>query len=186
MSKLGVILTSSLLLVIGATACSPENSTPKLPATQASSPTDPTASELLESQPTPQVTETEEPASTPTPEPTVEREPIIPLGAKADFTASEDNIGIEGSVEVRSATELVIRDFVFLVYEAPGVDIRLGIGDDFTDSIAVSLKDITGKEFDGRVVNLRIPDSAFDGRAFDSIAVYCYVTGEVFDSVRFE
>ena len=35
-------------------------------------------------------------------------------------------------------------------------------------------------------MTLTIPDSAFDGRTFNSISVFCYETGEIFDWVVFE
>ena len=80
----------------------------------------------------------------------------------------------------------MIKNFVFLAEEAPGVDIRLGVGDDFSDEVAVSLKDITGKTYEGRSLTLTIPAAAFDGRTFDSIGVFCYDNGDLFDWVTIE
>ena len=80
-----------------------------------------------------------------------------------------------------SATQIQIRDFVFLAAEASGVDIRLGVDRNFEDDVAVSLKDITGDTYEGGSLTLTIPDEAFDGRTFNSIGVVCYDNGEVFD-----
>ncbi|WP_420640936.1 hypothetical protein [Candidatus Leptofilum sp.] len=120
--------------------------------------------------------------SAPTPMP----EPVIPVGSTASWTATDDITGIEGEIEFLSATQLVIRDFVFLAAEAPGVDIRLGVGNDFSDEVSVSLRDITGKTYEGRSLTLMIPAMAFDGRTFDSIGVVCYDNGDVFDSAPIE
>jgi hypothetical protein len=127
-----------------------------------------------------------EPAETPTPEPTLEYFEIIPIGSTADFTASADLAGIAGMVEVTAVNQIKISDFVSLVGAAPGVDIRLGLDRDFSGGVAVSLRDITGQDFEGRTVTLTIPDSAFDGRTFNSISVFCFETGEIFDWVIFE
>jgi hypothetical protein len=127
-----------------------------------------------------------EPAVSPTPEVVVEYYETIPIGATADFTASNDIAGIEGQVEVISETEIKIRDFVSLVAPAPGVDIRLGVDGDISDEAAVVLKDITGKTYEGRSLTLTIPDAAFDGRTYDTIAVMCFETGELFDKTTFE
>lgn len=64
---------------------------------------------------------------------------VLPVGATADWTTSNDLVGIQGLVEVISERELVVRDFVLLVEEAPGVDIRLGVGNDFSGEVAVRL-----------------------------------------------
>lgn len=64
---------------------------------------------------------------------------VLPVGATADWTTSNDLVGIQGLVEVISERELVVRDFVSLVEEAPGVDIRLGVGNDFSDEVAMRL-----------------------------------------------
>jgi hypothetical protein len=130
--------------------------------------------------------ETMEAGETATPEPAVEYYEAIAAGSTADFTASNDVAGIEGLVEVRSETEIVIRDFVSLVSAAPGVDIRLGVDGDVSDDVAVVLRDITGKDFEGRSLTLTIPDRAFDGRTYDTIAVMCWETGEIFDQVSFK
>ncbi len=127
-----------------------------------------------------------EPADTVTPEPVVEYYELIPAGSTADLTASNDIAGIEGMVEVRSETEIVIRDFVSLVSAAPGVDIRLGVDGDVSDDVAIVLRDITGKDFEGRSLTLTIPDRAFDGRTYDTIAMMCWETGEIFDQATFE
>jgi len=84
-------------------------------------------------------------------------------------------------VEFISATQIRIRDFVFLAAEAPGVDIRLGVDRNFEDDVAVSLKDITGDTYEGGSLTLTIPDEAFDGREFNSIGVVYYDNGDVFD-----
>jgi hypothetical protein len=121
------------------------------------------------------------PTRTPAPTPTIDYQPLFPIGSTADWTASSDAIGIEGAVEFISATQLRIRDFVFLAAEAPGVDIRLGLDRNFDNGVAVSLKDITGDIYDGGSLTLTIPDEAFDGRQFNSIAVVCYDNGDIFD-----
>lgn len=137
--------------------------------------------------PEPAPTDSPEPAPTQTPEPTAEVEtsedptPLFAIGATASWTESNDVLGIEGEIEYISATEIVIRDFLFLASEAPGVDIRLGIDDDFTDGVGVSLKDITGKTYEGRSFTLTIPAEGFDGRSFNSIGVFCFDTGDLFD-----
>ena len=123
---------------------------------------------------------------TPEPQPTIEYSEIIPLGAIADWTASDDIAGIEGLVEVIDFNQIRITEFVSLVSPAPGVDIRLGMGRDFSDEVAVVLRDITGRDFEGRSLTLTIPDAAYDGRTFDSIAVFCWETGEIFDWAQFE
>lgn len=127
-----------------------------------------------------------EPTSELTTELLAEPEPLFEIGATANWTETKDPVGIEGEIEYVSATEIVIRNFVFLAEEAPGVDIRLGVGNDFSDEVAVSLRDITGRTYEGRTVTLTIPPAGFDGRAFDSIGVYCYDTGELFDWALFD
>lgn len=148
------------------------------------------ATDTLELEPTasPEPTATPEPTVSPepTPAPTAESEPLFELGATANWTETNDPIGIEGEIEYISATEIVIRNFVFLAEEAPGVVIRLGVGDDFSDEVAVSLRDITGRTYEGRTVSLTIPPAGFDGRTFNSIGVYCYDTGDLFDWAVFE
>lgn len=147
----------------------------RIPPTETAVPptTAPTATELP---PTPQ----------PTPAATVARTPLWAIGSTADWTATNDPVGIEGRVEVISADQIVVRGFVSFVSEAPGVDIRLGVGGDFSDAVAVSLKDITGDEYDGRTLTLTLPDAAFDSRTFDSIGVFCFDTGDLFDYALFE
>ena len=131
----------------------------------------------------PDPTVTASPAATVTMMTTLEDpDPLFPIGATANWTETSDVIGIDGEIEFISATQLVIRNFVFLAAEAPGVDIRLGVGDDFADGVGVSLRDITGKTYEGRSLTLTIPAAAFDGRSFDSIAVFCFDTGDLFDS----
>lgn len=137
--------------------------------------------------PDPEPTATSEPTATlePTAEPTatplVDPDPLFEIGASANWTDTNDLLGIEGEIEYTSATEIVIRDFVFLAAEAPGVDIRLGVDDDFSDEVAVSLKDITGRTYEGRSLTLTIPPEGFDGRSFNSIGVFCFDTGDLFD-----
>ena len=75
---------------------------------------------------------------------------------------------------------------LFTVVEAPGVDIRLGFDRDFSEENSVSLKDITGNTYNYRDFILKIPTEAFDGRIFNSIAIYCYDTGDIFDVSVFE
>lgn len=141
---------------------------------------------------TPAATETAVPSATdmPEPEPTATAasaeptaipDPLLPIGSTANWTETNDIIGIEGEIEFTSATQLVIRNFVFLAAEAPGVDIRLGVGDDFSEDVGVSLRDITGKTYEGRSLTLTLPAEAFDGRSFDSIGVFCFDTGDLFD-----
>jgi hypothetical protein len=128
-----------------------------------------------------------QPPETPTPtaNPVVEYYEIVPIGSTADFTASNDIAGVEGQVEVVSENQIKISDFVALLAAAPGVDIRLGIDGDYSDEVAVVLKDITGKNYEGRTLTLTIPDRAFDGQTYDGIAVICFDTGELFDAVTF-
>lgn len=116
---------------------------------------------------------------------TLERLPILPIGATADLSRTDDSLAIGGLVVVASDTEIVIEDFVFLAKEAPGVDIRLGIGDNFSDDVSISLKDITGKVYEGRRLRLTIPAGAL-GREFDSIGVFCFATGDLFDYAMFQ
>ena len=132
--------------------------------------------------PEPEIVPTVTPEPTILAEPTAEPEPIIPIGSTANWTETADSIGIEGEIEFLSATQVRIENFVFLAAEAPGVDIRLGVGDDFSDEVAVSLKDITGKTYEGRSLTLTIPAEAFNGRFFDSIGILCYDTGDLFDA----
>jgi hypothetical protein len=127
-----------------------------------------------------------EPADTPTPEPTAALSELIPIGSVADLTSSDDIAGIEGVVEVISVNQVRIREFVSLVSAAPGVDIRLGFNRDFSDEVAAVLKDITGDDYEGRSLTLTIPDSAYDGRSFNSISVFCWETGEIFDWATFD
>ncbi len=130
---------------------------------------------------TPPATETPLPTDTPTPPPTIDYQPLFPIGSTADWTATSDAIGIEGTIEFISATQLRISGFVFLAAEAPGVDIRLGVDRNFDDNVSVSLKDITGDIYEGGGLTLTIPDEAFDGREFNSIGVVCYDNGDIFD-----
>lgn len=177
-----------------ATESSQPEDTPTEAAAQAETtttllPTDtprPQATPLPSSTPESPPTHTAVPPTTPSEAPTPVPEPIVPVGSTASWTLTNDTIGIEGEIEFTSATQLVIRDFVFLAAEAPGVDIRLGMGDDFSDAVSVSLRDITGKTYEGRSLTLTIPPAAFDGRSFDSIAVVCFDTGDVFDSALIE
>lgn len=173
------LLIGLLLLIVACAPAPATNVAPTSPpaATQAA----PTQTEAPATD-VPQPTDTNVPA---TEAPAAEFIPVLPIGAIADFSASDDIVGIEGVVEVVSERELLIRDFVSLVEEAPGVDIRLGVGDDFSDEVALSLKDITGRLYEGRSVTLLIPDSA-SGRTFDSIAVFCFDTGELFDFAIFQ
>lgn len=126
-------------------------------------------------------TATPAPTQIPRPTPTIDYQPLFPIGSTADWTATTDAVGIEGTVEFISATQLTIRDFVFFATEAPGVDIRLGVDRNFDEGVAVSLKDITGDSYDGASLTLTIPDEAFDGRQFNSIGVVCYDNGDIFD-----
>lgn len=166
-----------LLTIAVLTACAP--ATPLSPTVAGDAA--PTAPDSTTAAPVPTTTLT----ATPVPTPVIEAGPVLPIGAIADWTASPDPVDIEGIVEVVSERELAIRDFVSLVAEAPGVDIRLGVGDDFSDAVAIPLRDITGKVYEGRVLRLTIPPAAL-GRTVDSIAVYCYATGDVFDFAVFE
>ncbi len=146
----------------------------------------PTATAAIE-EPAATLEPTSPPELTSEPEPAeVDRQPILPIGASADWTATGDPIGIEGQIEVTSPEQIVIRDFVFLAAEAPGVDIRLGVDDDFSDGVGVSLKDITGDTYEGRNLTLTLPDEAFDGRSFNSIGVFCFETGDLFDYATFD
>jgi hypothetical protein len=132
-------------------------------------------------------TDTPEPTATPEPEAPFEPEkPLFPIGSTADWTETNDPLGIEGEIEFISATQIRISNFVFLAAEAPGVDIRLGVGDDFSDGVGVSLKDITGDTYEGRSLTLNIPPQAFDGRFFNSIGVFCFDTGDLFDYALIE
>jgi hypothetical protein len=160
--------------ILGLAACSPSSDRLDVSTSQ------PTATVALDASIPPT-----DPIETPTPEATVERVPILPIGTTADLTASDDSLGIEGMVTIISATEIVIEDFVFLADEAPAVDIRLGIGKDFSDDVALSLKVITGKIYQGRRLQLTIPVSAM-GNEYDSIGIVCYDTGDVFDFAFFQ
>lgn len=137
---------------------------------------------------TPLPAETITPTSTATliPGPTSTFAPIFDVGARADLGATDDYIGIEGVFEVVSMTEIKVTGLVFTVVEAPGVDIRLGVDQDFSDEVAVSLRDITGASYNYRDFTLRIPSAAFDGRSFNSIGIFCYDTGDLFDFAIFE
>lgn len=163
-----------IISALGLTACSPSSNGQEVTHPQS------TATVTLETS-----SSSKESIETPTPEATVERVPVLPIGTTADLTASDDSLGIEGTVTVVSATEIVIEDFVFLADEAPGVDIRLGIGKDFSDDVALSLKDITGKIYKNRRLQLTIPASAM-GNEYDSIGIVCYDTGDVFDFALFQ
>ncbi|MFZ0547709.1 MAG: hypothetical protein WAM60_19840, partial [Candidatus Promineifilaceae bacterium] len=66
-------------------------------------------------------TATPAPTQIPRPTPTIDYQPLFPIGSTADWTATTDAVGIEGTVEFISATQLTIRDFVFFATEAPGV-----------------------------------------------------------------
>lgn len=163
-----------------------------MPAPTASASPLPPTEEPLEVTKTPEPTD-ELPEATEAPEPTadpqpanIDREPIVPVGAMADWTATNDPVGVGGQVEIRSAEQIVIREFFFLAAEAPGVDIRLGIDNDFSDGVGVSLKNITGQTYEGRSLTLTVPDKAYDGRSFSSIGVFCFDTGELFDHALFE
>lgn len=151
------------------------------PAEPTASPPQPTATAVPATEPP-----TPAAAETPTAPATVEHTEIIPVGSTADWTATLDPVGIDGVVEVIDVNKVRISNFVFLAAEAPGVDIRLGLDGDFSDVAAVVLKDITGQVYEGRSLTLTIPDAAFDGRAFDSISVFCFETGEIFDWALFE
>ena len=199
------------LLALIVTACSPGDSATPVSQAEATSPPEateedvapptattnpPTATAVPPTETGEPATETPEPptatheptepSATPTPEATVEYYELIPIGSTADLTASEDIAGIEGLVEVTAVNQIKISDFVSVVGAAPGVDIRLGLDRDFSDDVAVVLRDITGDNFEGRSLTLTIPDSAFDGRTFNSISVFCWETGEIFDWVVFE
>ncbi len=160
--------------------------TPVSPTDTPVLPTETSAPPAETSEATPEEVEPTEPAVTPTPEAVVEYYETIPIGSTADFTASDDIAGIEGQVEVISKTEIKIRNFVSLLAPAPGVDIRLGVNGDISDDVAIVLKDITGKTYEGRTLTLKIPDKAFDGRTYDTISVMCFATGEIFDVITFE
>ena len=121
-----------------------------------------------------------------TPGPTSTFAPIFDIGVKADLGSTEDYLAISGVFEIISMTEIEVTDFLFTVVEAPGVDIRLGVDRDFSDEVAVSLRDITGNSYENRDFTLRIPPAAFDGRSFNSIGIYCYDTGDLFDFAVFE
>jgi hypothetical protein len=125
-------------------------------------------------------TSTLAPTETPVTEPQGLTEPVIPIGSSASLTETNDLVGVEGEAEVTSENQIVLRDFVYLAPEAPGVDIRLGVGRDFSDEVAVPLKDITGNTYEGRDLKLTIPTTAA-GRTFTSIGVFCYATGDLFD-----
>ena len=157
-------------------------------STQATeSPTNaPAAEDTATSAPPP--TETTAPTATITltPGPTSTFAPIFDIGVKADLGTTDDYIGIDGVFEIISMTEIEVTDFLFTVVEAPGVDIRLGVDRDFSDEVAVSLRDITGNSYENRDFKLTIPAAAFDGRSFNSIGIYCYDTGDLFDFAVFE
>jgi len=137
---------------------------------------------------TPAPTETIPPPPTETliPGPTNTFAPIFDVGVRADLTATDDFIGIEGVFEIVSMTEIKVTGMLFTIVEAPGVDIRLGVDRDFSDEVAVSLRDITGKTYNYRNFTLTIPSEAFDGRSFNSIGIFCYDTGDLFDFAVFE
>ena len=170
--------------VAEATEPPPTEEPPPTPTPEPPTATPPAAETATpEPEPTEEATATA-PADTPTPEIIIADAPI-PIGSIADWTSSADINGIEGIVEVTGVDEIVIQDFVSFVAPAPGVDIRLGMGRDFSDEASVVLRDITGKEYDGRTLTLTIPSAAFAGRSFNSIAVFCYETGEIFDYAEF-
>lgn len=168
-----ISVISSLLLV----ACSGGGEIPQATATHTSHP--PAATD--------QVAEATLPAPTeiPTSEPVTGLADPLQIGAIADFSISEDFYGIAGSAEIVSDTQIVISGFVSFLAEAPGVDIRLGIDGDFSDEVALSLKNITGKDFDGRTVTLTFPVGTLESGRYDSIAVFCFDTGDLFDSAVF-
>lgn len=134
----------------------------------------------------PTKTLTLEPTETLIPGPTNTFAPIFKIGVVADLTATDDFIGIDGVFEIISMTEIRVTGMLFTVIEAPGVDIRLGVDRDFSDEVSVSLRDITGKTYDYRNFTLTIPPEAFDGRRFNSIGIFCYDTGDLFDFAIFE
>lgn len=136
--------------------------------------------------PTPIETIAPTPTATLTPGPTNTFAPIFEIGARADLSATDDFIGIEGVFEIVSMTEIKVTGMLFTVVEAPGVDIRLGVDRDFSDEVSVSLRDITGKTYNYRDFTLTIPPEAFDGRSFNSIGIFCYDTGDLFDFAVFE
>ena len=109
----------------------------------------------------------------------------LQVGAIADFSASNDSYGIEGSVEIISDTQIVISGFVSFLAKAPGVDIRLGLDGDFSDAVALSLIDITGEDFDGRTLTLTLPPGTLGSGLYDSIAVFCFDANVLFDSAVF-
>lgn len=198
----GRAIPALILLAAALAACSaggePERQEEIVAAEQESAtatvePPSPTPeSPTLTPEPPTQTVEPEPPTPTPvptetaTPEPTVILSPIIPIGSTADFSGSDDALGIGGLAEVIEVNKIRIRDFVSPSGVAPGVDIRLGQGADFTDEVAVILRDITGDNYEGRSLTLTIPNEAYDGRTFNSIAIYCFDTGEIFDWVVFE
>ena len=109
----------------------------------------------------------------------------LQVGAIADFSASNDSYGIEGSVEIISDTQIVISGFVSFLAKAPGVDIRLGLDGDFSVAVALSLIDITGEDFDGRTLTLTLPPGTLGSGLYDSIAVFCFDANVLFDSAVF-
>lgn len=136
--------------------------------------------------PTPTETIAPSPTVTFTPGPTPTFAPIFDVGVIADLGTTDDIIGIEGVFEIVSMTEIKVTGMLFTVLEAPGVDIRLGVDRDFSDEVAVSLKDITGIRYNYRDFTITIPSEAFDGRSFNSIGIYCYDTDDLFDFAVFE
>lgn len=126
------------------------------------------------------------PTETVTPGPTKTFFPILDIGSVADLGFTDDIIGIFGRFEIISVTEIELTGFTFTAIEAPGVDIQLGIDGNFDDEFAVSLRDVTGVRHENRIFKLTIPSAAFDGRNFNSIAVFCYDTGGGFDYIVFE
>ncbi|MEZ4519627.1 MAG: hypothetical protein R3C44_23295 [Chloroflexota bacterium] len=170
------ILLTAVLVACGSTSTAPEATATTAPTVTA------IVSPSPEPTPTPLPTPTPTPVATPTPLPRLNP---LPIGATADWTATDDLTGIDGTVTVNEDGTLTLAGFVFLAAEAPGVDIRLGVDGDYSDEESVSLRDITGKTYEGRSLTLTLPDEAYDGRRLNSIGVVCYNTGDVFDSAQF-
>lgn len=169
-SRLFIVFTFALII----SACAPQPSTAPREAAPPTKNVQSTNTEVVL------------PTETEIPGPTKTFAPIFNVGSVADFGLTDDYIGIDGRFEIVSMTEIEVTGLLFTVVEAPGVDIRLGIDRNFDDAFAVSLRDITGKTYNSRDFTLTIPSAAFDGRSFNSIAIYCYDTGDIFDFVLFD
>lgn len=187
MYKISTYVSATIIGTLFLAACSAGGEAAQATATYTSTSPPPAAT------PTATPTATEEPTITLIPIPTEistsvpERVfvPPLPIGAIADFSLNNDILGISGVVEIVSDTKMVISGFFSPLDLAPGVDIRLGINGDFTDAVALSLKDITGRNFDGSTVTLNLPPGTLTSGRYDSIAVFCYDTGELFDFAVF-